>query len=267
MFCSDFIFADKWLSDLGLMICNFDGSTATKSGGDVTFITSKPPGTDRYSFYGSQQETPITMTFSIGKNPCMFVEEDNLYFTQEEQSFIYRWLVRRDGYHWLGFDEEGFEDVWFNSQINLQEIFVAGQVAGYDVTVTTDSPYAYSQEHEKEFTLAASETHTLKNYSDIPGDIFPRVIINPKASGDIILETGCTGYKKTTKVSQVVSSDTIILDGKDDYYSGVKHADLFNYVFPVMGNSFDDINTCFTNTGDISLDIKIIYRFVRRCAI
>lgn len=264
MFCNDMIFDNKLLSDYGLMICSFDGSTPTKSGGEVTFITSKPPGSDTHTFYASQSETPISMTFSIGKNDC---ETDDYYFSQDEQSAIYRWLVRKDGFHWLAFDQEGFEDVWFNAQINLQEVFSSGRVVGYDVTVSTDSPNAFSQEFKKSFTLNSNESFIVKNYSDIPGDIYPEVTITPKDNGNVILESGCCDYKKITTITHANNSTNIILDGKNDYYSGVNDPDFFNYVFPVMGNSFNDIDTYFTNKGSISLDIAIKYRFIRRCAI
>ena len=263
MFCEDFIFNNEFLSDHGLMLCSFDGSEGSMSGGDVTFITSKPPSTDRFSHYATQMETPISMNFQICKMGCDLDEQSDYYFTQDEQSYIYRWLQRLDGYHWLAFEQDGWEDVWFNAQFNLQPIYLMGHVIGYDCTVLTDSPYAYSQEYSKQFDLNSGQSFVFKNYSDIPGIIYPYTIITPKTSGTVKLESGCDGNAMVlTEITN--SSSPITLDGNNDYIDGIGSLDYFNFQFPVLANTYDNTDTYFKNNGDIKLNIKIKYRYIRR---
>lgn len=262
MFCQDFIFNNEFLSSHGLMLCSFDNNMGSLSGGDVTFITSKPPSADRFSHYASQFETPLSMTFQICKMGCNFKKQSDYHFTQEEQSDLYRWLQRLDGFHWLAFEQEGWEDVWFNAQFNLQPIYIAGNVVGYDCTVLTDSPYAYSQEYSKQFELDSNETFTFKNYSDIPGPIFPYTVITPKSSGAIKLESGCDGNKLVTEITN--ASAPVILDGNNDYIDGVSSLDNFNFYFPIIANTYTNIDTYFKNIGDIKIKVQIKYRYVRR---
>lgn len=264
MFCQDFIFCDEFLSDHGLMLCNFDKTEGTQSGGDVTFITSKPPSTNIYSHYATQFETPITMSFQIGKIDCGLETLEEHYFTQDEQSDLYRWLQRVDGYHWLGFDQEGWEDVWFNAQFNLQPIYVFGHVVGYDCTINTDSPYAYSQEHKRDISLAPDDIYTFKNYSDIVGSIYPNIIITPITAGEVNLESGCDGNKVTTIISNTTANTPITLDGNNDYIDGISTLDNFNFKFPILANTYTNIDTYFKNTSNINLNLSISYRYVRR---
>ena len=264
MFCTDCIFDNEKLSDHGIIICGFDGSTATQTGGEVTFITTQSPNTNIFTFHTSKCEEPIKFTFSICKDPCKYNTQEEMYFTQDEQSYIMRWLQRLDGYKWLAFDQDGWEDVWFNAQINPQPHFINGRVAGYDLSVTTDSPWGWSQEHRKIKTIPVNDTLSIINYSDITGVVYPKATIVAKGNGEVAIKTGCTNYQKTTRVRNVSSGDEIILYGYNDFISGVDNIDNFNYEFPIMANGYDDIETNFTNIGDMDIDIKLVYRFVRR---
>ena len=270
MYCSDFIFDGERLSDHGYILCNFDGGDSTWDGGDVTFTTVQPPSSNKFTHYYSKFENPISFNLSIMKNPCKNELQENMYFTQDEQSYLMRWLQRLDGYHWLAFDKEGFEDVWFNTQINPQPHYIGENVIGYDLECTTDSPYGYSQLHTKNVSLShssSSNSVTIKNYSDIPGYIYPKVTIIPKSNGNIALLSGCKDSQKITRIENAISGNTIILDKENDDIIGISNMNYFNYIFPVMANSYKDINTVFTNIGDVDIDLKIEYRFVRRVAV
>ena len=59
MFATDFLFDQHYASDFGLMICSFDQSPETASGGEIEYNTVKTPGRDRFSFYGAQRNTAI----------------------------------------------------------------------------------------------------------------------------------------------------------------------------------------------------------------
>ena len=275
MYCTDFIFDNERLSDHGYMICDFGAGDSTWSGGDVTFTSMQSPGTNTFTHYYSKFDTPLSFNFSIMKNPCGGASQKDLYFTQDEQSYVMRWLQRLDGYHWFAFDQEGWEDIWFRVQMNLQSHYNGGIVIGYDVTCTADSPYGYSQLHTKDIVLsssanspaAGSDSITIKNYSDIPGYIYPRLTITPENTGTIKLLSGCEGYKKITTIENAPAGNTIILDGNNDEITGLHNMNDFNFIFPVMANGYRDIDTTFVNIGDMDVQLKIQYRFIRRVTV
>lgn len=262
MFCTDFIFDGELLSDHNLMICNLDGSEPSQSGGDVTFITTQPPSSDKQTYYTSKCEDPIVFTFQIGKNICEITNQEDMYFSQSEQSRLKRWLKRLDGYHWLSFQQEGF-DVWFHVQFNLQPYYFDGHVIGYDVTGNTDSSYGYSEEYTNTFDLDIGEKYELDNDSDIPGKLYPQVTITAKGNGTVRIESGYNDSLEETEIINVISGDVLVLDGNDDYFDGVRYPDYFNFVFPIMVNDYSSTNTYFNNIGTIDLEMKIKYRYVR----
>ena len=149
MFCTDFLFDGELLSDYGMIICTFDNGDNSWSGGDITFNTQNTPSSDIQTFYTYSFDTPLSCQFSICKNPCLMNGSDDNYLTQEEYSRVARWLKRKDGYHWLQFNQEGYEDIYFNVKFDVQPHIIAGRTAGFDLTMTCDSPYGYSKEHKK----------------------------------------------------------------------------------------------------------------------
>ena len=270
MFCTDFIFDNERLSDNGFIICNFDGSESSWSGGEVTFNTIKSPGSNNFTYYTSSYESPISFTFSICKNPCKVDSQEEMYLTQDDQSYIMRWLQKIDGYRWFAFDQDGWEDVWFNVQINLTTHYLNGHVIGYDLVCTADSPYGYSQQHRKEFTLSNGSIDNeveIKNYSDIVGSIYPKMTITPLGNGTIRLRSGSTNNQKITGIENAVKNSEIILDKNNDVILGIANMNNFNYEFPIMSNEYKDIRTRFANIGEMDIKVKIEYRFIRRVTV
>lgn len=272
MHCSDFIFDNERLSGHGYMMCNFDGADTSWNGGDVTFKTVKPPSSNVFTHYCSSFEEPISFNLSIMKNPCDNSSQEEMSFAQDEESYIMRWLQRLDGYHWFAFDQEGWEDVWFNIQINPKPHYINGDIVGYDLTCVADSPYGYSRLYTKKISLSHSSTNNsnsvnIKNYSDIPGYFHPKVKITPHGNGNVYLLSGCDDYKKITRIENAIKNNAIILDKNNDEIEGINNINNFNFVFPVMANSYKDINTVFTNIGDVDIDMEIEYRFIRRVAV
>lgn len=271
MWCKDFIFDGERLSSFGLMICNFGGdSNDTWSGGDVTFTTIQSPNSDKFTYYASRFETPISFTFSICKNTCNIQNQKNMYLSQREQSYLMRWLQKVDGYHWMAFDQEGWEDVWFNVQINPQPYYLFGNVVGYTLTCTADSPYGYSKLLQKNFTLNSGNTNntiTIKNYSDIVGNIYPRVKLTALGNGTIRLKTGSKNNYRNTEIENVTTGTEIILDKETDLVYGITNMNNFNYIFPILSNEYEDTDTSFVNMGEVGVQIEISYRFIRRISV
>lgn len=260
---TDFIFDGEKLSDHNMMICSFSSSEQTWTGGEITFTTIKPPNSDKQDFYLSSYDTPLSCEFSICKITCGIESQEDMKITMEDYGNLMRWLVRKDGYHWMQFDVPEFEDVYFNAYFNLKPYVVGGVTVGFDVTMTTDSPYGYSKLYKKSFDIT-TDKYTFINYSDAIGTIYPKCTIKPKKSGLLNFKSGISGDEVETEITSVIANDSIILDGKNDLFVGNFDASGFNFNFPIMKNSYTDRNTYFyktSNSVDFTMDLE--WRYIR----
>lgn len=272
MWCKDFIFDKERLSDYGMMLCSFneDGDSIW-SGGDVTFQTGKTPSASSWKYYNSTYEQPLECQVSICKADHGEAAA-HPWLSREEYSSIMRWLKRRDGYYWLQFDQDDCEDIYYRAQIKPQPVFIGGCPAGFHLTITTDSPYGYSHLMKTSFSLEEENPKIfIKNYSDTIGHIYPKITIIPKEDGSIVLNSGIAENTRQTVISGCAKNQTIVLDGEYDIFSGIEPSD-FNFVFPVLSNSQEDINSYFElgthgNTSSIGFDAVIEYRFPKEVCV
>lgn len=269
MNCTDFLFDNEYLSNYGMMICSFDSSDSSWSGGDVSFTTVKAPDSNRQAYCTHTYEQPLSCTFSICKNPSGLHDAEEQFITQEEYSALNRFLKRTDGYHWLQFDADGFEDIFFNCQINMQPHKIHGQLVGFDVTVNTDSPYAYSKLYQKNFRLTSEKNYSLINYNDIIGNIYPKVTINILGNGTLKLNSGLSDNLHKTVINNCKEGDVITLYGEYDYFDGIGNPNNFErFIFPVLANSYHDRNTLFSlGENSVNCDVAIEYRWERMISI
>lgn len=258
----DFIFDGELLSDYGMMICNFNGSEHTWSGGDITFTTVKPPNSDKQNFYAASYDTPLSCTFSICKNTCHAKTKEDMLFNMEDYGNLMRWLVREDGYHWMQFDTPEYEDVYFNVYFDVKPYMIHGNVIGFDITMTTDSPYGYSKLYSKTFDVT-TDKYTFLNYSDEIGTIYPKCTIIPKSTGILDFKSGIAGDETETTITTVRANDTIILDGEQDLCIGNFDIRNFNHNFPILKNSYSDRNTYFQKISGVDFKIQMEWRYIR----
>lgn len=276
MYCTDFIFNNTLASSMGLMICSFNGGDdAVVNGGEVTFTVSKPPSNNKWSFHGYTYESQLTIQFSIGKTECDNFDDDYA-LSQDEQSTIMRWLQKYDGFHWLAFDQDGFEDVWYNVQINPVPHYISGVVAGYDITCTCDSPYGYSQEIEISKTIASEQYSPIFiDYSDKEGEIHPYTEIKAKGNGEMQVRFGVCNvddnrdftsylYSKDVIVSNVTNNTILTFDEDYSLFTGINDINNFNFTFPFIGNNDESRYNIIENMSGYPIEIYMKYRMIRR---
>lgn len=266
MKCYDFVFANEKLSDYGFMICSFSSNLDDVwSGGELSFTTQKSPDSDKQTYYSSSYDEPLSATFQICKSPCTLSHFNPSIISREEYSALSRWLKRDDGYQWLQFDSEGYEDVWFNVYFNIEPIQKGGENIGFTLKMTADSPYGYGENNITYIVFEDKEReHTITNYSDKIGELYPTVVITPKEEGNITLYTGLENDLKVTEIANVKIGTNPVLRGEDDYYTNISNPNNFNYQFPIMANSYSDRTTYFKLSDDSALcDLTIVYRLVR----
>ena len=262
MFTTDFVFDGKRASDMGFVLCSFDGEREPATGGEVEFEVVKPPDNDKYDFYGAQYTSPLEWNISIMKDICRY--KDDLYFTNEEERMIYKWLQRRDGYHWFCFcrkDEDA--EVFYKVKINLQPHFIGGQTIGFDLTVTTDSAFGYSALKKKKTTINQNTSFTL--YIDIDTETYILPEFNITGSGEFYVSNDNDpnrNYEKGTASEFKNPSDTIYMNSEFGVIDGVEPEN-FNWRFLRLV----DGKNVFTTNSSSNVTLEIFYREVRRVAI
>ncbi len=264
MYATDFEYDGFSLSDYGMCLCSFNSSgiETLSSGADISFHTVRPVGSDRFYFYGSKYEETYTAMLQICKNPC---RKGTPYLTPEEVSTLQRWLCRKDGFHKLKFLSDNYIDIYWNAVFSSKQINFANQVVGLELTIYTDSPYAFREEHTIHYSLRPGETFTLYDVSDEIGIIYPYTTIISHSSGKIILKNEMENSSTATKVESVSQNEKITLDGKNKLITSSipTRSDLpskFNFHYPCICNDFQNRNNIFTLSADsVACDISFTY--------
>lgn len=270
MFTTDFVFDGKRASDMGFVLCSFDGEREPATGGEVEFEVVKPPDNDKFEFYGAQYTSPLEWNISIMKDICRYKED--LYFTNEEERMVYKWLQRRDGYHWFCFckqDEDA--EVVFNVKINVLPHCIGGRTIGFDLTVTTDSAFGYTPLQKKVGSVSKSSPFILYVDTDTKGYILPE--INIIGSGKFYISNDSDpvrnyangkaaefGTEKTSDQQSV--SGTIYMNSEYGILEGTALSN-FNCRFLRLV----DGKNVFTTNSTNAIKLEIFYREVRRIAV
>jgi hypothetical protein len=261
MFATDFIFDENRLSDFDCIIGSFNGSDSTATGGEIEFTVVKAPSNDKFDFYGSQFNTVLEWEFSIIKNPCRNSHEE-MYFNQYEESELSRWLLRQDGYKYIHFIQDGFEDVYYKVQINMTPHQISGHTIGYDLTVTSDCGYGYSEEIVKESSIKKDTSYEFDVYGDVSSYILPTITIS-NGSGSFYLSNANDTLQNYSNGKQT-SFDNVIkeitMDSENDIISGIVSPDDFSWYFLRLLVGTNTISTDSEN----EINLKITYREPRR---
>ena len=258
MYALDFEYDRMKLSDYGMMICSFDkggGLETVSSGADLTFNTVKTSGSDVSRFYGGKYEESYSMTFQICKNVCL---EDRI-LSPIEISALQRWLCRKDGFHRFKVFQDGYEGIHWNASFSSKQVVFGGQIIGLELTLTTDSPYAYGE--EQKVTLS-NGTHSLYDLNDEVGYIYPTITVTNTTTGTFELINITSREPTTYTTIELDNLDTVTLSGKNKTivsangydYSGGK----FNFIFPRLSNTFDDRENLFVIQG-VECEVTFTY--------
>lgn len=277
VFCTEFIYDGISSREYDIIICSFDGGQSGEMtiGNNIEFTTFKSPNSNRWMKTGALYNEQLTFSFHICKNPCNNIYKDK-FFTERELSFLIRWLVRKD-YKWLQFIQEGYENIFYNCQINAQRYMFAGKCYGLTLTVTCDAPFGWSQNMNTTISSSTSKTVYLYDSSDEIGEIYPSVDIYIKENNqNISIENYLTGSNLT--ISNCVPGEHITMNemkiksseclkNNDDNYIG-NHTTIFNdfnYKWFTLGNTFDNRENEIKVTGNC--DVILNWRVPRKAVI
>lgn len=279
MYATDFEYDGKRLSDYGMMICRFDSSglETLSSGADITFQTVKSIGSDKVKMCGCKYEETYTATFQICPNP--YLNPDNgryPYLSLDKISSLQRWLCRKDGYHPFKLIQADLLDIYWNAVFSCKQIEINGETAGLELTMYSDSPYAYLAAEPVTYSLQPGDSFSFFDSSDEAGFIYPTVTITcgseeqiqSNDDSKIILENSLDHNRKTV-LTNLKYGEIITLDGENKLIfssddSRTNLANSFNYCFPRIFNKIEngmDIRENIFTLSETSIPCSITFRY------
>ena len=235
----DFEYDGMTLSDMGYIVCDFNGSNGFKNvtlGSVLTFNKIKVNQGKKYLLASSQYDECIEDKFQICKNPC---NKSDMPLTDEDIRQLMRWLNRRE---FLPFTiiSDDFQNIHFEATFNIEKIVFGDEVYGLELSFLTNSPFAYADVHEYTFDTTNNPIYEIYDSSDEIGDTDLEAYVTCLTNGDLIITNRFDGSE--TIVRNCISGETIhfkdMLISTDDPYHEHTIMNDFNWVFPQIKNTY-----------------------------
>ena len=262
MKAKNFIYDGVSSDDMGVMICSFDGGDEISSAGSkVEISTAKSPNSYKWLKTNAVYNEQLTFSFSFCKDICN-LDGNEMSISSEEQAEIIRWLVRKEN-HYLSFEEDGFENIYYNCTISLEKKQVGGSTIGFTATVLCDAPFGYSEERT---AIVNSEINKIFDTSQEIGYLIPNTVATVINDGTIEIYNDNTN--ETTKVLNCKAGEEIIFTDmmriSSNYPTHKTLYDDFNWLFPKIQNSFNNNVNTFTLTN---CTLRLSWREIRKAVI
>lgn len=242
MTCTDFQYDGIRLSDLGYMICQFDesgGFASSTAGSQLTFAKVSRNSGRYYLLAGSRYDVPFETSISICK-------PTGKAFTVAEYAELMRWLNRPDFHDlYIGYDdaESEYDDIHFRGTFNVDKVEFRGKLIGFDLTFTSDGPFAYGEQRTYNFTLNGSNTYTIYEESDEIGYVYPdSLVVTCTEDGDLRLTNSIEN--RSTSIENVSANEALTFEATVSTLtsSDSSHAVMndFNFTFFRLANTLEE---------------------------
>ena len=268
MYCIDFEYDDKRLSDYGCIVCHINSSADLNTvniGSQITFNTINRIQQNKFKIMSTQYTEAYTTTFEIGKFNCN--NRDDSVFSQEEISELMKWLNKKRYKKFkMIYKDAECSNIYYMGTFNVQLITHAGNVIGLELTLQTDAPFGYYEPVEYVMDLDKDKEFSVYDMSDETGYIYPHIVkITCLKDGDLEICNKSSEGKRYTIINKCVCDEEIILDGENKIItSSVNHSKLYNdFNYNYIRISNDDGNT--ENTFSASLPCRVVFTYSPIC--
>ena len=169
---------------------------------NINITSAGKPITDSISrrvssiLYGTEKNIPLTFNLVLVVSPDRI--ESSQYLDRYELQKITGWLTGHDSWKWLKIIQPDLETIRYKCLITeITEITIVGQPWALNCVVTCDSPYAYMNPNQFEYTIGENPTNILfRNRSSFNGTYYPKI--------EIIL-----GISKNIEIKNVSNKNSI----------------------------------------------------------
>lgn len=256
----DFEYNGICASDYNLIVCKFNNDNSIEKidyGCQITFNTTPILNNNLFLLTNTLYQE-LGYTFQICKKSC-FDNNEDLFFTTDEQRFIYRWLNRNDGFFPLKIFIPDFGNAIFNGSFNITAVELSGEVIGYELSFQMSTPFALQERRRITYDFkSSSDKFTFMDISDNIGYIYPNLKIICNSSGDLELHNSIEN--RTTIIKNCSVGEEISIDEYLNISTSLTEHKIqndFNYIFFRVSNTFDERK----NTLSVSIPCKIIIEY------
>lgn len=265
MYAEDFEYDGRRLSDYGLMICTFGGSSGVETistGAQISLTTVSRFNNRRRSIVNANYAEYMKTTFYVAKNPCVSVVD----ISPTEYREIVKWLNRRRfiPLRFLSLVGHSPDPCYFNAMCNIQKVTAGDRIVGIEISVETDSPFGYGEER-KEIIMPGYDGQDYVDYfTDEVGFIYPNVKITLMGAGNLTIHNSLD--KEDTVITNCSDGEVITMDGeKQSLHSNLlshEMYDCFNYNFIKLISQLNQCKNRFTSS--VPCSIQITYKPIIR---
>lgn len=245
----DFNYDGINLSDLGYMVCSFNGGFETVSNGSVvTFETIPTFNGSKFHAVSSKYEEPQKFTIQICKIP---EEAESVYLSAEEVLELSTWLCRKS-FKTLVVESNESLHLYFEGSFNVSKLENYGKVCGLELTFQSNSPFAKMSKQRKVLDFTSQTKNRFINLSTEEGHIYPRMTIKIQQDGDFSLTSGNEGrtmYIRNCRMGEIITVDFPII--KSSIQSHNIQND-FNWTF------YRIVRTFRQKVNEVSCNLKCI---------
>lgn len=252
----DGILASEW----NLIICQISGDsgiTTSTAGSELNF---NQVSTKRGSLWFTTETTydsVLSTIFQVCKYDCSSGMPVSLDI--DEQREIVRWLNRKEPHKLRIISRDSsYDSVYFEGSFNLSKIESIEGIIGYELTFTSNRPFAIGELVKRKLTLTANKIFSFTDVSDETGYIYPNLSIKLLSAGDFTLNN--SAEDRTTSVTGCSAGEVLTFDPYLNYSSSLpehKLQNCFNFIFFRIANSYG--NRVNKITASLNCEISIEY--------
>lgn len=265
MYALNFEYDNRYLSDYGFIVCEFDyssGAVTANAGSNITFNKVSQHNGRRFNLTSAVYSECITSSFDICKNPDLYSRND-MVITNEEYRNLSLWLNRKKFLKFRLIDDSNSDYVnetcYYNASFNIEKIKIGDVLYGLRLSMETDSPFAHGKDIKVNLKFTAeNETKTIQCISDEIGYLYPDLTIICKQNGDISISNTtqeCNMIVKNCRAGEVINifgESQIIMSSLDEH----DICNDFNYEFFKIGRTFSNIDNKITVSSPCDISIK-----------
>lgn len=250
MYALDFQYAERYLSDYGFMICDFNGQNGANyvsAGSQITFEKVKRNNGSKYSLVSAQYNECISAEFDICKNPESY---DNLEITNDEYRDIMRWLNRKEYLKFHVVADNGFEHetCYYMASFTVRKIYIREKLYGIRLSMETNSPFGFGTERRYCWDVVdTSREYRIDDFSDEVGDTYLTIKVTCNDDGDLTITNSTNGT--ITTIANCIVGETVTIDGEAKLVSTDRSHNVmndFNYQFFKITNTLSNKKNIIT---------------------
>jgi hypothetical protein len=239
MLVYDFLYDGIKLSDMGYMICSFDGSgdNEVSSGSKITFNTVSTLNGIKWELTSSEYKECLSATFSIMKKPCGDTV-NNLEISANELRQLSRWL-NRSHFHKFNLLNEEYQDYYTEGSFNLERVEIMGVTYGVNLSLETNRPFFIHEPVSIQIeNTSENGTYVIDNTSDAEGYIYPNMEITCNADGDLTITNSINN--RTMEIKDCTAGEVITINYPIITSSVTSHIiqNAFNWEFLRLENTY-----------------------------